>query len=550
MPMTRDTFAVWTLLVSFVVATIGTTMFYDHVMGLSYAIFFVLIVAAVLGSGWYAKRPMNRRNLWPIVPALFFALMFAVRADDWLRVYNVGVSLVLAGLALHYMALKTPFDKTSTLEQLIAFIATLMRGSIEGPSITIEQSVRWFNNRSSGDSKRALLVLRGVLITLPVLAVFGILLGQADAVFGQYIQRIQDWFDIDNIDELIARAFLTAVLMWIVVGIISYGLARIWQPTADEHMDLPGELADDDAPLNTEEDGSPRKRDMPRFFSLSMIESGMLLGSVNLLFIAFGGVQFVYLFGGQQNIALDGFTYAEYARRGFFELVTVSVLTLALLLVADRLTVRDGAGEMRLFRGLALLMVALVGVMLVSAARRMGLYTEAFGLTRLRLWTSVFMAWLAMLFVVQILALFRVRQNVFSFGLVLVGVGFFVTMNVINADARIAAHNIDRAISGELEWDTCYLSYLSADAIPVMVDRYEQHNVDELGVLLHQLYTSRTRYIFGTDDSVFAYNHGHAQAKAAINSVLGRVSEYDISDNPYECYNSNGYYYTEPNRYE
>ena len=40
---------------------------------------------------------------------------------------------------------------------------------------------------------------------------------------------------------------------------------------------------------------------------------------VNLLFLVFVWIQFVYLFGGQANISAEGYTYAEYARRGFFD---------------------------------------------------------------------------------------------------------------------------------------------------------------------------------------------------------------------------------------
>jgi hypothetical protein len=68
------------------------------------------------------------------------------------------------------------------------------------------------------------------------------------------------------------------------------------------------------------------------------------------LFSAFTVIQFAYFFGGQDNISVEGFTYAEYARRGFFELLAVSVMTLALVLTLDWITVRRNKSHHQIFR--------------------------------------------------------------------------------------------------------------------------------------------------------------------------------------------------------
>ena len=78
-----------------------------------------------------------------------------------------------------------------------------------------------------------------------------------------------------------------------------------------------------------------------------------MLGLTDALFAAFVTIQAAYLFGGRDTLARSGMTYAEYARRGFFELVAVAVLTLALVLVLDWITVRSGKRQQWLFRGLA-----------------------------------------------------------------------------------------------------------------------------------------------------------------------------------------------------
>ena len=71
-------------------------------------------------------------------------------------------------------------------------------------------------------------------------------------------------------------------------------------------------------------------------YAVGHIESSILLGSVNVLFFIFIFVQLTYLFGGESNISVQGFSYAQYARRGFFELIAVAIVSLLLLLTTEK----------------------------------------------------------------------------------------------------------------------------------------------------------------------------------------------------------------------
>src|SRR5207237_7574550 len=65
--------------------------------------------------------------------------------------------------------------------------------------------------------------------------------------------------------------------------------------------------------------------------ALGIIPVATALGLVDLLFLVFVVIQVRYLFGGAELIATaSGLTYAEYARRGCFELVPASAIVLPL----------------------------------------------------------------------------------------------------------------------------------------------------------------------------------------------------------------------------
>src|SRR5262249_40205161 len=140
--------------------------------------------------------------------------------------------------------------------------------------------------------------------------------------------------------------------------------------------------------------------DLPRpRYRLGFVEVATALALLDLLFLAFVLVQFRYFFGGAVVVeSSPRLTYAQYARPGFFGLVTVAALALPLLLLAHAL-IRDARpAQVRLFCALAGALVALLFVIMVSAVQRMRLYQREYGLTELRVYTTAFMGWLAAVF--------------------------------------------------------------------------------------------------------------------------------------------------------
>ena len=134
-------------------------------------------------------------------------------------------------------------------------------------------------------------------------------------------------------------------------------------------------------------------------------QSAMTLGLVAfcVLYLLFFAVQAGYLFGAFFGHLPEGFTAAEYARRGFFELCAVAVLNFGLLLAVTALC--KGRPESNpLLRGLTAALMAANLLFVLVGASKMGLYVTRFGFTEKRILSSWFMLVLA---VVSVLAVFR-----------------------------------------------------------------------------------------------------------------------------------------------
>ena len=164
-----------------------------------------------------------------------------------------------------------------------------------------------------------------------------------------------------------------------------------------------------------------------------------------------------------------GLSFSEYARHGFFELTTVTALALSLLLLAHWLFRPENRAHEIAFKALAGTMVALLFVVVASALERMYLYTGEFGLTELRLYTTIFMFWISVVLIWFVLTVMRSHRDRFAFGAIVAGFAAILAINAMNPDALIAKTNIDRLQEGK-RFDPYYLTTLSADAIPVIVD--------------------------------------------------------------------------------
>jgi hypothetical protein len=144
---------------------------------------------------------------------------------------------------------------------------------------------------------------------------------------------------------------------------------------------------------------------------------------------------------------------------------------LILILSAGGVTRRETQIQRRVFSGLGIGIVALVLVMLVSAFQRLVLYETAYGFSRLRTYTHVFIFWLALLLVAVVALEILHRERMFALAAVIASLGFALSLSIMNVDGFIVRQNVDRAVRGET-FDVSYLASLSSDAVPALATAY------------------------------------------------------------------------------
>jgi hypothetical protein len=220
---------------------------------------------------------------------------------------------------------------------------------------------------------------------------------------------------------------------------------------------------------------------LPQFFTLGMVEMTIVLGLINLLFLAFVIVQIPYLFGGMELVqTTPDFKLAEYARRGFGELVTVSALVLPILLISHWLLRKDKPLNERIFRVLAGIQIGLLFIIMISATQRLLLLTGnvGYGLTTVRFYPMVFMILLALVFIWFGMTVLRGMRKQFAWGTLWLTLFMLGTLHVMNPDDFIVRTNISLMEQGR-SFDANYNSSLSDDAIPAITESIDLLNAKQ-----------------------------------------------------------------------
>jgi hypothetical protein len=387
------------------------------------------------------ERPVSQETWWLVGGAVAFAGLLVLRDADALAVFCLFSGIVLLGLAAGRGALA--WARHAHMVDVAAGAARVAVLIALGPlGWSIGAARQAATPESSGGHawpRYAGMVARGTVMALLPLLVLTQLLTEADPVFESMADSLFAGFS-PQLDHLL----FAGAVAWLTSGY------------------LRAFLVGDDAVME-------RVR-LPRP-SLAPAEIAFALSLLNVLLLVFLAVQVRYLFGGAGLVEVtEGLSYAEYARRGFFELVAAAAFVVPVLLVADWAAAEDGARGRRVLRATSTLLVLLLAGVLGSAAYRMRLYQDAYGLTEQRLYVSVFMVWLTGVLGWLAVSVLRGRRRGFAFVACAGGLACVAALHVLNPHALIVRVNISRAAAGA-EYDGRYLTSLSADAVPALVGR-------------------------------------------------------------------------------
>jgi hypothetical protein len=454
-------------------------------------------IVAALGVGyaaWRSDATVTRadrvmRIVWGIA-ALAMLAMSAIRASGLLTFYFVIGALACASLAaaggksvraMAFGIVSVPiagFRSIPWVAQSIKAIAARRAERAKAAGHDADAAAIAARTRRNSN------IVISAVITLVLLLIFGALFASADAVFAHYLDaffgRIGKVLPDLDAGNLILRLFLLAVGLLITAG----GVFLATVPPDLRGMESPGRPV--------------LGRD------LLMLP----LAGLALLFVGFVAVQFTALFGGNTYVLKHSqVDYAEYAVGGFTQLVVVSLLTLAIVAAAARWGHKELARDRVTLQILLGLLCVLSIVIVVSALTRLQLYVDTYGLTRERFAVAMLELFLGMMFLLILLAGYRMQASWLPRAVLGVWVVMLLGAGALNPEHYIAQHNIARYQAGE-KIDLYYLGAMSADAVPVLINLPERERNCVLGGI--------DRDLRNEPDDWYEWNWGREEARSIL----------------------------------
>lgn len=397
----------------------------------------VIALAIVLlrsGSvqGWLGRSALGL--------AVLLSLWLPVRSSPWLIAPNV---MAIIGLVTVAVMVERLDGWAITLPRIFGLLPRLAH-AVFGPVAVVKSLFAGGRGLSDG---RGGSLLRGVAIAVLPVSILVALLASADAVFASLFSFTDDG------GQLLGHVFVAGLVAVMTAGLLV--VAHVEPSTIGE--------------------GGHRRW-------LGGVESTVLLASMVVVYGAFVVTQVVTALGGAAHVLeTAGLTQAEYARSGFFQMLAAAAMTLALLFIVQ--TYGDASDPRAALRQrvlsvlCSLLTIAVVGV----SISRLGLYADAFGLTMLRLYSTIFAGFVGVVFILFIIDLLvDARREPGSSGasgvgrrawflpaVGLVAWGLLMGLNGSSPEKIVSDRNLEhRTTHGE--FDVLYATRLSADAVPTL----------------------------------------------------------------------------------
>lgn len=563
---------------AFLMGILGNLLLREIPWGLNVFLFVAAFVAA-MAMITVRRRPelLTGQNIALCAAMVFLSSMFAWRDSIQLKVIDAFAIIALMGVLI-----LPSLNVTAKVGGIFHYVVGVFWAGLNSafsPAVLLSTDVKWNSIARMGWSRHLIAAVRGLLIALPLVLIFGALFMAADAVYEGMIQRV---LNIPS-ETVFTHVILTSLFFWLTAGYYRgfiFGgmiepvtvadaaaekaspekadLSIFDQVRADEpeNAGLPNnasilEHINRSDPPNTDtveaqnETSPPVGKAkawqwqnidnsiVPQAFTLGVIETSIVLGLMNLLFLSFVAVQVPYLFGGMDLVQnTPDFKLAEYARRGFGELVAVTVLVLPILLASHWLLRKDNPLNEKIYRALAGVQIVLLFVIMASAVQRLFLLTGdlGYGLTTVRFYPMVVMLWFAVVFIWFSLTVLRGARQYFAWGALWSALFVLAGVHVLNPDDFIARTNIGLMKQGR-EFDAYYnVTELSDDAVPALIESIDSMSMEDKCWIDYEL---RRRTESEPSDDLRSFSFSRSKAKELMKTFDPQIDASQCQGKPW-----------------
>lgn len=427
---------------SFVLAIVQSILFYGKEIGISMLIF------TIVGNG-IAYYILNRKNkiknkngFLLMIPILLLSSTYFIFANKTLYSTNILVLIILHLLMFVIVTNKKDYIKNH-LYNAFELLTDTIGSYEEGIKLTKEKAKEHIKTNNKIDKNDIKKVAISLLIVFAVVGVVIILLSSADSIFANIFSGLRNIFRNINIKNIFT------IMLRLVIIVIAYVLFLSFI-------------------LNVQEENSNDKKEIKRNSKYASTIK-LLLIALNIVYLVFCYIQISSLFA---KVNLDSsFNYANYARTGFFQLMFVSFINFAVILVSNMFN----ENKEKIIKILNLFLVIFTIIIVISSMYRMYMYEMEYGLTYLRMFVYIILITELAVFVPTTIYIFNEKFDFIKWGLA-IGICVYCVINFINIEKIIIEKNINRSTSVPIDYE--YISKIATeDSYNLLEEKLEEENI-------------------------------------------------------------------------
>ena len=397
-------------------------------LSLGYTLFFIATVIII--SAFLIKKGEKPRPTFIICGAMsvICSLSFSMTSNIAVKVISFFATAISA--IIWFASASGKKYEGGDYGLIVYFFTAVYRAASDLPRI-----FKSLFTRNQNESKTVSRILIGIACAIPAVLVVVPILASADEAFSSLISNVFD--DYITLIQKIVLGLGVSVLLIATVFSLKYN-------------DEPYKSKDLSVKAN----------------SVSLSAFLCVLCFVYLVYLF---SQLAYFFSAFSSILPEGykFTYAQYARRGFFELCVISVINLLFIFVAVLISEKKENKLSLAVKLPAAFIVVFTFAIIFTALSKMIMYIGVYGCTVLRICTSAFMIWLIILFICLLIRIFVRQFDFLKYGLIFALV-ILAVLGIGNVNAQIARYNYNAYETGKIKMDVSYMSKLGDEGIPYL----------------------------------------------------------------------------------
>lgn len=511
---TRDLIGFLGSLVSiFIVSYFGILNFFNFGFSLTMA------VLAIFGFIFLYKGESKQKgfSLFCLVSALLLIASFSINDDGVVKFVSVLYLIFL--LVISFTGISN-YNKDSGLNYNWVFNGfikpiLLTTKNIFAPFCCAKKSIK------NGKGKKASSGLIGVLVAIPLLFIIVPLLASSDIAFDAIVSRI-----FENTTLIFVALVITVILLPLFYSLIFY-------------LEKSSKVS------------IVTKSKVNKMISVIAVNSFLISISVVYLFYIF--TQLAYILDAFKFILPDDYTAAEFARSGFFEMAVIVFINFIILAITGIKVKRENSKLPLSTKNILLFISGFTIFYITTAIIKMVKYISLYGLTRLRVLTTIFMLMLAVIFVILILKLL-ISKLKYVKPIIVVCTLTLLSISMININSVIAEYNYNAYKNDEIKIDVEQIETLGVSGIPILTKLFDEKDYDisfQAKEGLYYLSDGIYRGAFSENsngptiarESIFEYNLTWMNSKKALDEFIKLHPEFtedNFFDERDEYYNMYG----------